>query len=42
MNTLKKAAVTVLLAFSGMGLAEAHHADNSQFNANKNLVFTAC
>lgn len=40
MNMLKRAAVAMVLAVGTVGLAGAHHADNSQFNANQNLVFT--
>lgn len=40
MNMLRKAVVLMVLAAGGAGLANAHHADNSQFNANKNEVFT--
>jgi Family of unknown function (DUF6152) len=40
MSILKKAAMAMVLAAGAVGLAEAHHADNSQFNANKNMVFT--
>lgn len=40
MNMLKKAAIAMMLAVGTVGLADAHHADNSQFNANKNEVFT--
>jgi hypothetical protein len=37
---LKQAAMATVLAVGTVGLAVAHHADNSQFNANKNLAFT--
>jgi hypothetical protein len=40
MNMLKQAAMATVLAVGTVGLAVAHHADNSQFNANKNLAFT--
>jgi hypothetical protein len=40
MNMLKQAAMALVLAMGTAGLAGAHHADNSQFNANSNLVFT--
>lgn len=40
MNVLKQAAMAMALAMATVGLAQAHHADNSQFNANSNLVFT--
>ena len=40
MNMLKKAAIVAMLAVGTVGLADAHHADNSQFNANKSAVFT--
>ena len=40
MNMLKQAAIAMVLAVGAAGLAQAHHADNSQFNANKNEVFT--
>ncbi|HEX4049528.1 MAG TPA: DUF6152 family protein [Steroidobacteraceae bacterium] len=40
MNMLKQAAVAMVLALGTFGLADAHHADNSQFNANKSAVFT--
>ncbi len=40
MNMLKQAAMAMVLAAGTVGLAAAHHADNSQFNANKNLAFT--
>ena len=40
MHILKRATLVILLAEGGMGLAQAHHADNSQFNANINLAFT--
>lgn len=32
--------MALVLAMGAVALAEAHHADNSQFNANSNLVFT--
>ena len=37
---MKQAAMVMVLAVGVVGLAEAHHADNSQFNANKNVLFT--
>ena len=40
MNMLKQAAMTVVLAVGVVGLAEAHHAVNSQFNANQTSPFT--
>lgn len=40
MNMLRKAAVAMVLTLGSVGFAEAHHADNSQFNANQNLAFT--
>jgi len=40
MNMLKHAAVAMLLALGTVGLAAAHHAANSQFDGNKNIVFT--
>ncbi|HTW75087.1 MAG TPA: DUF6152 family protein [Steroidobacteraceae bacterium] len=40
MNMLKQAAMAMVLAVAAVGLAQAHHADNSQFDANKNMVFT--
>ncbi len=41
MNMLKRAAaMAMVLAVGTVGVAEAHHADNSQFDANKNTVFT--
>ncbi|MGH8142706.1 MAG: DUF6152 family protein [Steroidobacteraceae bacterium] len=40
MNMLKQAAIVMVLAVGAVGLAQAHHADNSQFNANKNVAFT--
>lgn len=39
-NMLEKAAMTVVLAVGAVGFADAHHADNSQFDANRNLAFT--
>jgi hypothetical protein len=40
MNALKQAAAAVVLAMGAWGLAQAHHAVNSQFNANKTMPFT--
>jgi hypothetical protein len=40
MNMLKQAAMATALAVGTLGLAEAHHAANSQFDGNKNIVFT--
>ena len=40
MNMLKKAGVAMVLTAGSVGFAYAHHADNSQFDANKNLAFT--
>ena len=40
MNMLKRAAVAMVLAVGLVGLAEAHHAVNSQFDANKTAPFT--
>ena len=40
MNMLKKVATVAVLALGTFGLAEAHHAGNSQFNGNKVLPFT--
>ena len=40
MNMLKQAAMVMVLAAGTVGLAEAHHAGNSQFNGNKVLPFT--
>jgi hypothetical protein len=40
MNMLKQAAMAMVLAVGTMGLAEAHHAVNSQFNANETMPFT--
>ena len=40
MKMLKQAVMAMVLAGASVGLAEAHHADNSQFNANSNMVFT--
>jgi len=40
MNMLKQAAAAMVLVVGTVGLAQAHHADNSQFDANKNMVFT--
>jgi hypothetical protein len=37
---LKKTAMAMVLSVGCVGLADAHHADNSQFDANKNLAFT--
>jgi hypothetical protein len=40
MNMLKQAAMAMVLVGGTVGLAQAHHADNSQFDANKNVLFT--
>jgi hypothetical protein len=40
MNMLKKAAMMMALAVGAVGVADAHHAGNSQFNGNKVLPFT--
>jgi hypothetical protein len=40
MNMPKRAAMTMVLAVGIVGLAEAHHAVNSQFNANQTIPFT--
>ena len=40
MNTLTQAAMAMALAVGALGLAEAHHAVNSQFNANETMPFT--
>jgi Family of unknown function (DUF6152) len=40
MNMLKRVTMAMLLAVGMVGLAEAHHAANSQFDGNKNIVFT--
>jgi len=40
MNMLKQAAMAMVLVVGTAGLAEAHHADNSQFDANKSIEFT--
>lgn len=40
MNMLKRMALVMALAVGTAGLAEAHHAGNSQFNGNKVLPFT--
>jgi hypothetical protein len=37
---LKQAAMAMVLAVGAVGLAEAHHAANSQFDGNKNAAFT--
>ncbi|HWG77312.1 MAG TPA: DUF6152 family protein [Steroidobacteraceae bacterium] len=39
MNILKQAAMVMVLAVGTAGLAEAHHAGNSQFDGNKVLPF---
>ena len=39
MNILKQAALVMALAVGTVGLAEAHHAGNSQFDGNKVLPF---
>jgi len=40
MDTLKRTGIAIVLALGTVGLAEAHHAVNSQFNANKTSPFT--
>lgn len=40
MNMLKRAGMAVLLAVGAVGLAQAHHAVNSQFDGNKTSPFT--
>ncbi len=40
MNMIKKATLAMALTLGSAGLADAHHADNSQFDANKNFAFT--
>lgn len=40
MKMLKQAAIAMVLAVATAGLAEAHHAANSQFNGNQNIAFT--
>ena len=40
MNILKRMTLVTALAVGAVGLAEAHHAGNSQFNGNKVLPFT--
>ncbi|HTT04488.1 MAG TPA: DUF6152 family protein [Steroidobacteraceae bacterium] len=40
MNMLKQATMAMVLATGAVGLAEAHHAVNSQFNANETMPFT--
>lgn len=40
MKMLDNVAMATVLAVGAVGLADAHHADNSQFDANKNLAFT--
>ncbi|HEX4049317.1 MAG TPA: DUF6152 family protein [Steroidobacteraceae bacterium] len=40
MNMLKQATMAMVLAVGTVGLAAAHHAANSQFDGNKNIVFT--
>ncbi len=40
MNMRKQATVALVLAVGAVGLAEAHHAVNSQFNANETKPFT--
>jgi hypothetical protein len=39
-NMLKQLAMALVLAVGAVGLAEAHHAGNSQFDGNKVLPFT--
>ncbi len=39
MNKLKQVAMVMVLAVGTVGLAEAHHAGNSQFDGNKVLPF---
>jgi hypothetical protein len=39
MNMLKQMAMVTVLAVGTVGLAQAHHAGNSQFNGNKVLPF---
>ncbi|HEX4050144.1 MAG TPA: DUF6152 family protein [Steroidobacteraceae bacterium] len=39
MNILKQVAMAMVLAVGAMGLAEAHHAGNSQFDGNRVLPF---
>jgi Family of unknown function (DUF6152) len=38
-NMLKQVAMVMVLAVGAVGLADAHHAGNSQFNGNKVLPF---
>jgi len=40
MKTLKRAGMAIVLTLGTVGLAEAHHAVNSQFDANKTAPFT--
>lgn len=40
MNILKQTVMVMGLALGAAGLAEAHHAGNSQFNGNKVMPFT--
>jgi hypothetical protein len=40
MNMLKRAGLVMVLAVAAVGLAEAHHAVNSQFDGNKTSPFT--
>lgn len=40
MNMLKRVGAALVLAAGTVGLAEAHHAVNSQFDANKTAPFT--
>lgn len=39
MNTMKRAGLATVLAMGAVGLAQAHHAVNSQFNANITTPF---
>jgi Family of unknown function (DUF6152) len=38
-NILKQVAMAMVLALGAVGLAQAHHAGNSQFDGNKVLLF---
>ncbi len=40
MNSLKQATMAMVLTLGTVGLAVAHHAANSQFDGNRNIVFT--
>ncbi|MGH8257538.1 MAG: DUF6152 family protein, partial [Steroidobacteraceae bacterium] len=40
MDMLKQAVMAMALVAGSVGLAQAHHAANSQFDGNKNIVFT--